>query len=435
MQNTFIQNTSIEKKSFIYYFIFSCIMAYGFGSTISLSASHLDFMPALKVPLNSQPKELIPELLKQKSTSIKLVSDANSPEIWGRVRDRLKLKAPASTPLLKRHIHSLSQHQDYFNKVVSNATPFLYFILEEVEKRGMPAEIALLPIIESDYNPHDVSNKGASGIWQLMPQLGRLHGLKQNSWYDGRRDVYESTRVALNHLEYLHKKFDGNWYLALAAYNAGEVRVLKAMKQNRSAKKGTDYWSLKLPKETTHFVPKLIALATIIKTPQKYGVNLQTIPNRPVFARIQTHKAIDIAHAAKLAQTSEKHLRKLNPGLKKTSSPQGPIHLLVPIHQAEGFKRKMGTPAPAASQIVLASAAGAPVAKDVTKAKTVAKKKTVKKKAKTKRKHKHVAKKKHVAKSKHKTKHQYVAKKRPAAKKKHHTLAKVKKAKRTRRMA
>lgn len=267
---------------------------------------------------------------------------ATSNEIWNRVRQRFHLRAPSSAPLLQRHVKAYAKSQSYINELVRNASPYLYYVLEEVEKRGMPSEIALLPMIESEFNPQTKSHKGAVGLWQLMPSLGRLYGLKQNAWYDGRKDIYESTKVALDHLQYLHKRFDGNWLLALAAYNSGEYRVLNAMKKNRSLKKSTDFWSLSLPKETMHFVPKLLAIVTIIKSPKEYGVKLPNIANQPVFTQINTGKPVDISRAAKLVDVSETQLRKLNPGLhKKAMHPSGPFKLVVPISQANGLKNKV----------------------------------------------------------------------------------------------
>lgn len=266
------------------------------------------------------------------------LSESASTEIWGRVREQFHLNAPTSMPSMQKQIRKLTRSQEYINELAQNASPYLYFILEEVEKRGMPSEIALLPMIESTYNPHAASHVGAAGLWQLMPALGRLHGLKQNSYYDGRKDIYESTKVALDHLEYLHKKFNGNWLLALAAYNSGETRVMSAIRINRMQSKGTDFWSLKLPKETSEFVPKLLALAALIKSPKQYGVSLPSIPNRQVFTRINTGRAMDIAHAAKLVDVSETQLRKLNPGLhKRHMNPNGPFNLVVPVKGAKQF--------------------------------------------------------------------------------------------------
>ncbi|HRE30761.1 MAG TPA: transglycosylase SLT domain-containing protein [Candidatus Berkiella sp.] len=298
-------------------------------------------------------------------------TEASSVEIWSRVRDQFHLNAPTSMPSMQKQIRKLTRSQGYINELANNASPYLYYILEEVEKRGMPSEIALLPMIESTFNPHAASNKGAAGLWQLMPSLGRLYGLKQNAWYDGRKDIYESTKVALDHLEYLHKRFNGNWLLALAAYNSGETKVMTAIRINRMASKGTDFWSLKLPKETSEFVPKLLALAALIKAPKQYGVSLPSIPNKQVFTRINTGRAMDISHAAKLVDVSENQLRKLNPGLHKRSmNPQGPFNLVVPVKGAKQFTRQQPTvPKPTATTTssTTAAAAAKPAASATTK--------------------------------------------------------------------
>lgn len=308
------------------------------------------------------------------------LNEVTRSEIWSRVRSNLHISTPTSVPLFQRHVREYARSQSYINKLADNASPYLYYILEEVEKRGMPSEIALLPMIESDFNPHNLSHAGALGIWQIMPALGRIYGLKQNSIYDGRRDIYESTKVALDHLEYLHKKFGGSWPLALAAYNSGESRVLNAIKKNKAAKKPTDYYSLSLPQETKNYVPKLLALASIVKSPKQYGITLPHIPNQPVFTRVSTTQAIDIARAAKMVDVSETHLRKLNPGFKRTANPTGPFQLVVPIKGASNIPDKIAKPAPAAKPktpaktTTTASSTNAKASKDVsTVSKAVAK--------------------------------------------------------------
>ncbi len=323
------------------------VFIYGYSSTVTLGASGA-YPRATNQEVNNQTRNILSHLFTPKSN----LENATSTEIWNRFRARLTLGSSHSgQPLFQRHAKSFAKHQDYINMVVKNASPYLFYILEEVERRGMPSEIALLPIIESDFNPNTLSHAGALGLWQIMPTLGKMHGLKQNASYDGRKDVYESTKVALDHLQYLHKKFNGNWLLAIAAYNCGEVRLNRAIKQNRNAKKSTDFWALKLPKETTNFVPKLLAFAAIIKSPHQYGVVLPAIPNKPVITRVHTGKPINIAHAAKLVDISETQLRKLNPGFKKSSA-TGPLHLVVPISHAENLKEKIGgttSPMPATS--------------------------------------------------------------------------------------
>lgn len=343
------------------------------GTSVGTTAENLQYQT---IALQSK-KGLLAEWFKSTSNKFSpaIEAAASSNEIWGRVRQRFHITAPTSAPLYQRHIKRYAKSQSYINELVRNASPYLYYILEEVEKRGMPSEIALLPMIESEFNPHTISHKGAVGLWQLMPTLGRIYGLKQNAWVDDRKDIYESTKVALDHLEYLHKKFNGNWLLALAAYNSGEARVLNAIKKNKSAQKATDFWSLNLPQETMHYVPKLLALVAIIKSPKEYGVVLPNIANQPVFARINTGKPIDITHAAKLVDVSETQLRKLNPSLhKKAMHPNGPFNLVVPINQAAGFKQQIAaTPAKAltktASNASLTSSSDVKIVAKTTSAK------------------------------------------------------------------
>lgn len=350
-----------HRKHFLACYLSALIFVYGYCSAATLGVPNSP-RPQITSTFHSAQTNNIFTWKKTKKVSPLPARQSNG-EIWGRVRNHLNLNLSKPSPLYQQHLRSFARSQDYINKVIRNASPYFFFILEEVEKRGMPSEIALLPIIESDFDPHCISSKGAAGLWQIMP---RMHGLKQNAWYDGRKDVYESTKVALDHLVYLHKRFNGNWLLALAAYNSGEGRVQKAIKKNRNAKKPTDFWSLKLPKETTHFVPKLLALAKIVKSPKEYGITLPSIPNAPVFTRINTGKAIDIAHAAKLVDMSESQLRKLNPGMhKKGMNPSGPFHLLVPVNQANIFKQKI-TKMPASSSSAVPTSSKSITAKKKT---------------------------------------------------------------------
>lgn len=281
-----------------------------------------------------KPQAFPTPLSKSLQTVSSITGITQHASLWERMRHQAFISPTAPPPRVQKHIKRFAS-KTYIHGFVNSASPYLFFILEEVEKNGMPCEIALLPMIESTFNPYVVSPKGAAGLWQLMPSLGRLYGLKQNGWYDGRKDIYESTKAALTHLNYLHQRFQGNWLLTLAAYNAGETKVRRAIAKNKSLKKPTDFWSLSLPQETLDFVPKILALATLIKNPVKYGVNLPSIPNQPVFARIHTGKAIHLTHAAKIANIPEGQLKKLNPGLhKKSMHPSGPYHLVVPIAHA-----------------------------------------------------------------------------------------------------
>ena len=253
------------------------------------------------------------------------------PDIWSRIRAGYGIKS-LDSPQVEKEIRWFANNPEYMQRMMERAKLYLYFIVEEVEKRGMPMEIALLPAIESAYKPHAYSRARAVGLWQFMPATGRLYGLKANWWYDGRRDVQASTRAALDYLEKLYNEFDGDWHLALAAYNAGEGKVGRMIKLNERKGKSTDYQYLKLKRETLHYVPKLMAMASIVGDPEKYGVQLAKIPNEPYFTRVETGSQIDLGVVAKLVDLPVDDLHDINPGYTRwATDPNGPHHLLVPV--------------------------------------------------------------------------------------------------------
>ena len=188
-----------------------------------------------------------------------------STNIWDRLRDNFCLNLAKDNRYVRFHTARYKRQSQYLQQVTVNASPYLPHIVEQIEQRNMPGELALLPMIESSFNPHAISHMGATGIWQLGATTGKRYGLNQNGWYDERKDVVAATNAALSYLEYLHKEFNGDWFLALAAYNAGEGRVKRAINHNLAQNKPTDFWSLPLPNETKNFVPKLLALASLIK--------------------------------------------------------------------------------------------------------------------------------------------------------------------------
>jgi len=233
-------------------------------------------------------------------------------DLWPRIRNDFGLP-DLTGPLVEQQERWLVQHPDYLRNAVARSSRYLYHIIDEVEKRGMPSEIALLPFIESAYNPIAYSRAHASGIWQFIPSTAKLYGLEQNFWYDGRRDVIAATDAALNYLEKLYETF-GSWNLALAAYNWGENGVARAIAKNEAKGLPTDYLSLKLPRETRDYVPKLQAIKNIIADPGRYGLDLENIPNRPYFATVTTNRHIDVRLAAKFAQVPVEEFMSLNPG-------------------------------------------------------------------------------------------------------------------------
>ena len=242
-------------------------------------------------------------------------------------------------PAIDQQLAWFEHNPDYLERVFQRGQRYLYHVVTEVEARGMPLEFALLPVVESAYEPFAYSSGRAAGMWQFIPGTGVRFGLKQNWWYDGRRDVIESTRASLDYLQALHDQFDGDWLLAIAAYNVGENSVQRELDYNREHGKPTDFWHLKLPAETRAYVPKLLALKRLMAEPERYGLEFAAIPNEPYFAVIDTGSQIDLKIAAQLAGTAYDELVALNPGYNRwATDPDGPHRMLVPIDNADGFE-------------------------------------------------------------------------------------------------
>ena len=240
-----------------------------------------------------------------------------------------------------------TSHPQYLDRVWERSERYLYYIVTEIEARDMPLELALLPVVESAYEAFAYSRSRASGLWQFIPGTGKRFGLKQNWWYDGRRDVLESTRAALDYMQFLHDEFDGDWLLAIAAYNSGEVTVHRAIDRNVAAGLPIDFWHLKLPGETEAYVPKLLAMARVVKHPEDYGIEFEPIANEPYFARIDTGGQIELAVAADLANVDLEELTNLNPAFNRwATDPEGPNILLVPVETAESFQTALAALTP-----------------------------------------------------------------------------------------
>ncbi len=265
----------------------------------------------------------------------------NADTIWQRIRSQLSFDIPQNQRVISQRNWYVN-HKSYLDRVAKRAEPFIYYIVEELEKNNMPIEMALLPIVESAFDPFAYSHGRASGMWQFVPGTGKRFGMKQNWWYDGRRDVIASTQGAIKYLKYLHKFFDGDWLLALAAYNSGEGRVRAAVRKNRKKNKPTDFWSLSLPKETRAYVPKLLALADIIKRPDDFKVKLYPVKNQAVITQIDIGSQLDLAKAAELAQLTVPELQRLNPGFNRwATDPDGPHYLVIPKNKADIFTAKL----------------------------------------------------------------------------------------------
>ena len=236
-------------------------------------------------------------------------------DLWERIRRGFAMPDIQSKLVQNNQAYYVAR-PDYLQRVFDRSRLYLYHIVEEVEKRGMPTELALLPMVESAFNPMAYSRAHASGLWQFIPGTGKRYDLAQNWWYDGRRDIVDSTNAALDYLTRLYA-MHGDWQLALASYNWGEGAVGRAIAKNRAAGKPTDYASLKMPKETQNYLPKLQALKNIIANPQPFGIELDPIPNQPYFAEYTGLRDIDVQLAAKLAEMPVDEFVALNPGFSR----------------------------------------------------------------------------------------------------------------------
>lgn len=277
--------------------------------------------------------------------TVKDTGEANeqniSDSLWSVLAKNFSLHYPI-TPQVQAQIDWYRQHPTELYKLAEQASPYLYYIFQRVKAYEIPTEITLLPMVESNYNPFVSSSAGAGGIWQLMPNTAAGLGLRQNWWYDGRRDIVASTKAALDYLDYLNTLFSGNWLLTFAAYNSGAGAVQQAIDRNSQAGLPTDFWSLRLPQQTQDYVPKLLALVVIIKEPEKYGVRLPELKNEPYLEAVDIGSQIELAEAAKLAGMDLATLYRLNPGYKHwATDPNGKHRLLLPIDVVESFKAKL----------------------------------------------------------------------------------------------
>ena len=239
---------------------------------------------------------------------------------------------------ISRNLEWINKHQRYMEKVTKQSEPFLFYIVQSLKDNDVPLELALIPIVESAYNPMAKSPSNMMGLWQFSATTGRHFGLQQNALYDGRRDVIASTDAAIRYLKYLNKMFDGDWLLTIAAYNSGEGRVQRAIKQNQRQGKATDFWSLPLSKITKHYVPQVIALSKVIAEPEKYNLNLEPISYDPYFTKINISKTINMEQAAKMADIDPDIMRRLNAGHSYWKiAPSAPKELVIPLAHLEKF--------------------------------------------------------------------------------------------------
>jgi membrane-bound lytic murein transglycosylase D len=256
-----------------------------------------------------------PQEIKDRRTLASIDRTAPIDDLWQRIRYGFAIP-DLDSPLVDEKTRYYAARPDYMQRIFDRSRLYLYHIVEEIEKRGLPSELALLPMVESAFNPMAYSRAHASGIWQFIPGTGRRFELEQNWWYDGRRDIVESTTAALDYLEKLYE-MHGDWHLALASYNWGENAVTRAIAKNRAAGKPTDYASLPMPAETRHYLPKLQALKNIIANPEPFGIDIGPIPNQPYFATVTKLRDIDVQLAARLAEMPVQEFIALNPGFSR----------------------------------------------------------------------------------------------------------------------
>jgi membrane-bound lytic murein transglycosylase D len=297
--------------------------------------------PEAPTPPSAQVTEPTDPTLNESPTQVAGITPAQYADLFDRMRAGFKLD-DVERAAVDQQLNWFAGHPDYLERAFGRAELYLYHIVTELEARGMPLEIALLPVVESAFEPYAYSRARASGLWQFIPGTGSRYGLKQDWWYDGRRDVVESTRAALDYLQSLHDEFNGDWLLAIAAYNCGEMAVERALDVNRAKGKPLDFWSLKLPKETQAYVPKLLAMRRLVSDPEAYDIAISPIPNQPYFARVDTHGQIELKVAAEIAGVTDEELYELNPAFHRwATDPSGPHYLLLPVDGAQVFTQNI----------------------------------------------------------------------------------------------
>jgi membrane-bound lytic murein transglycosylase D len=315
----------------------------------AVGATAVTFLAVSSVSANPLAQHGAPSAARQEPPSLNLISPLDG--LW----DQLETVEPASDDLLTRLRYGFElepqqnsriqaelkwfvSHPDYLDRVFTRAQRYLPHITDELIRRDLPLELALLPIVESAYDPFAYSHGRAAGLWQMIPGTATRFGLKQNWWYDGRRDVVESTRAALDYLEYLHEFNNGDWFNAIASYNSGEGNVRRAVRRNTAAGKPIDFWNLKVPKETSAYVPRLLALVEIVRDPAKFNVTLPHVTDEPQFAIAEVGSQIDLALAAELAGVDVDTVYTFNPGYNRWSTdPAGPHKLVLPVDVVDTF--------------------------------------------------------------------------------------------------
>jgi membrane-bound lytic murein transglycosylase D len=296
-------------------------------------------MHQMAIDLAKAEENRLAKILALKEVALEQAELKKQNDAWYRLRQGMQLE-PVDNKRVQAQLKWFLEHRAYLTRVMERAAPILPFILNELEKQNLPSELALLPIVESAYQAFAYSPGRASGLWQIIPATGRHLGLKQNWWYDGRRDIIESTRAAIRYLVSLSGQFDGDWELALASYNAGPGRIRSAIRHNKKMNRPTDFWHLtKIHRETTNYVPKFMALKELFGNPEKYNLELFPVDNKHSYAVVELDGQLDLALAADLAGITLNQLYQLNPAFNRwATAPKGPHRLLLQLDNADSFK-------------------------------------------------------------------------------------------------
>ncbi len=268
-------------------------------------------------------------------------TDGQYDSLWDVIRAGYTMNHYYTDPRVQLFVAQYTHDPSFLANITAQSVPYMYTIVSMIQDRNMPTELALLPIVESSYQPNARSYCGAVGIWQLMPAAAKRFNADETYWFNGRKSVTSSTGAALDYLKYLYNYFNGDWYLALAAYNAGEGTVQKAQHYNAERGLPTDFWDLRLPEATENYVPQLLALAIIINDPSRYGITLPIIPNRALIAPAALPQQMSLSQAAKFAGIEESELKALNPGLTRNVTPPksaGSYNINLPVDKVSTFE-------------------------------------------------------------------------------------------------
>lgn len=317
-------------------------IAVAVSATLAGCSSHVPQTEATHTPNIAARAKQKPVWLSEKPTP-QIPQD-----VWERMRQGFQLQEGLGVnPRIEQQRLWFASNPSFLENAGERGSLYIHYIVERLEERNMPLELALLPVIESAYNPMAYSRSHAVGLWQFIPSTGRYFNLRQTNLYDGRRDITASTTAAMDYLTRLHDMFNGDWLLALAAYNAGEGTVSRAIERNEKLGLPTDYWNLPLPAETQAYVPKLLALSQVVLAPEAYGVNLNPIANEPYFQVVEINHRMDLSKVAAVANIDEDELFQLNPAFKqRTTTLDGPQHLLVPTSKAQLLTASLSTMRP-----------------------------------------------------------------------------------------